>query len=145
MAASSNNDDDGQISGINVTPLVDITLVLLVVFMVTAKLIVSHKAMPLDLPAAATGDDVQEIFTVALASTGAAQINGAGLAADDDVLPLARAARENTPALRVVIQADGGVPHRRVMHVLDLVRRAGIAHVGFGVVPEKRTPPREEP
>jgi biopolymer transport protein ExbD len=126
----------GAITGINVTPLVDITLVLLIVFMVTAKLIVSNKAMPLDLPRAATGDEVQEVFRVAIPSSGDAQVNGARVAVDDDILQLARAAHERKAALRVVIDADGGVSHRRVMHVLDLVRRAGIARVGFGVVPE---------
>jgi len=51
MASVSNNDEEG-INGINVTPLVDVTLVLLIIFMVTAKLI-AGRAIPLDLPKAA--------------------------------------------------------------------------------------------
>src|SRR5690606_8672737 len=55
MAGGAQDDDDGGlVSGINVTPLVDITLVLLIIMMVTAKIIVSN-SLPLDLPQAAKG------------------------------------------------------------------------------------------
>ena len=53
MAANTQTSEEGLFSGINVTPLVDITLVLLIIFMVTAKLIVSQ-TLPMDLPKAAT-------------------------------------------------------------------------------------------
>jgi biopolymer transport protein ExbD len=125
----------GAITNINVTPLVDITLVLLIVFMVTAKLIVSHVALPVDLPKAATGNDVQEILSVVLATSGATQVNGGTVAGDDDILPLARTAQAGNGDLRAVIKADGDVPHRRVMHVLDLLRQAGVSKIGFGVTP----------
>jgi biopolymer transport protein ExbD len=49
MAGAAGEDDEDLISGINVTPLVDVMLVLLVIFMVTAKIIVSQ-GMPMDLP-----------------------------------------------------------------------------------------------
>jgi biopolymer transport protein ExbD len=126
----------GAITGINVTPLVDITLVLLIIFMVTAKLIVSHRAMPLDLPKAVTGNEAQQIFSVALAADGATALNGEHVANDDALLAPARAAEAANRDLRAVIQADGAIPHRRVMHVLDLLKLAGIAKIGFGVVPE---------
>src|SRR5437016_1313333 len=104
----------GAITGINVTPLVDITLVLLIIFMVTAKLIVSHVALPIDLPKAATGSDVQEVFSVVLSASGATQVNGAIAVHEDDILPLARAAvaQPSNSDLRAVIKADGEVPHR---------------------------------
>ena len=127
----------GAITGINVTPLVDITLVLLIIFMVTAKLIVSNKAMLVDLPKAATGDDVQQIFGVVLAADGPIEVNGARARSDDDVLALARTAHAANHDTRAVIQADGAVVHKRVMHVLDQLREAGIVHVGFGVVPAR--------
>ena len=65
MAGGSSNDDDGMISGINVTPLVDVTLVLLIIFMVTARIIVSQ-GMPMDLPKAASGEALQQVFSVEL-------------------------------------------------------------------------------
>jgi biopolymer transport protein ExbD len=136
MAGGASRSPNSTITGINVTPLVDITLVLLIVFMVTAKLIVTPpKAMNLDLPKAATGTDVQEILSVVLYANGQSEVNGVAIASDDAVLGLASGAKARSPDLRVVIQADGAVAHRRVMHVLDLLKLAGLAKVGFGVVP----------
>ena len=135
MAGGGSRSPSGAITGINVTPLVDITLVLLIIFMVTAKLIVSHKAMNVDLPKAASGNEVQEIFSVVLLASGATQANGESIPDDESVLSLARTAQTENRDLRAVIKADGTVPHSRVMHVLDLLRQAGVGKVGFGVVP----------
>jgi biopolymer transport protein ExbD len=127
----------GMIVGINVTPLVDITLVLLIVFIVTAKLIVAP-AVPLDLPKAAhAAEDVQVVFSVSLPLDGAAVVNGAPVTDDDSLLALAQAALAKDADLRAVIQADGAVPHRRVIHVLDVLRHAGIAKVAFGALADE--------
>jgi biopolymer transport protein ExbD len=123
------------ITNINVTPLVDITLVLLIVFMVTAKLIVRNDALAVDLPKAATGSEVQELLSVVLFASGGTQVNGVSLSSDKEIPDRARSTRV-AGELRVVIKADGAVPHRRVMHVLDLLRQAGISKIGFGVEPE---------
>jgi biopolymer transport protein ExbD len=123
------------IVGINVTPLVDITLVLLIIFMVTAKLIVNHQSLNVDLPKAASGDTVQEIFSLVLLPSGAIQVDGRDIRGDDQLVELAHRARAANRGLRAVIQADGSVQHRRVMHVLDLLRQAGVSRVGFAVVP----------
>jgi biopolymer transport protein ExbD len=130
----------GSITGINVTPLVDITLVLLIVFMVTAKLIVNRSAMQVDLPKAATGGEVQEILSVVLVANGQAEVNGEALPNDDAVERYARTAHAKDKDTRAVIKADGAVPHARVMHVLDVLREVGIAKVAFGVVPKKGEP-----
>jgi biopolymer transport protein ExbD len=140
--AGSNTPAGGPITGINVTPLVDITLVLLIIFMVTAKLIVNHDALAVDLPKAVTGDQIQDIFSVVLTAGGATQVNEAVVLSDDAILPLARSAHATNKELRAVIKADGAVEHRRVMHVLDVLRQAGVSRVGFGVVPEP--PPTSE-
>lgn len=132
MAASMNQADEGMFSGINVTPLVDITLVLLIVFMVTAKLIVSN-TLPMDLPKAATGSEQQIVFAVSLGSDGATKVDSEMVASDDAVLPLARAAKKDHPELRAVIHADGIVPHQRVVRVMDLLKQGGIGKIAFGV------------
>ena len=62
----------GIIAGINVTPLVDITLVLLIIFIVTAKMVVSS-AVPMDLPQASEGQEIQVVFSVTLGAAGKAQ------------------------------------------------------------------------
>ncbi|MBX3209668.1 MAG: biopolymer transporter ExbD [Labilithrix sp.] len=125
---------DEAITGINVTPLVDIVLVLLIIFMVTAKLIVS-KSVPLDLPKAATGSDIQTVFSVVLAADGTTQVDSKTVPGDDAILGLARTAHEKNPELRAVIKADTTVPHGRVIHVLDLLKQAQVAKIAFGVQP----------
>jgi biopolymer transport protein ExbD len=135
MAAGSSRTSNGAITGINVTPLVDITLVLLIIFMVTAKLVVRRDAMTLDLPKAATGAQVQEIFSVAILADGSLRLDGQAIS-DLALRDRASAALAANNDLRAVIQAEGAVPHRTVMHILDLLRQAGVAKVGFGVVKE---------
>jgi biopolymer transport protein ExbD len=135
MAASSNQgDDDGMVTGINVTPLVDVTLVLLIIFMVTAKLIVSQ-SLPLDLPKAAKGEEIQLIFGLELHSNGDTVIDGNKVPNDDAIFPRAKEALAKNPDLRVVIRADASVQHGRVIRALDLLKQAGISKIAFGVTP----------
>jgi biopolymer transport protein ExbD len=135
MAADAGRSRGGAITSINVTPLVDITLVLLIVFMVTAKLIVRDRALPVDLPKAASGTEIQDVFSVTLSASGETRIGGQPVA-EDAVLGRATAAHDANPELRAAIEADGSVPHARVMRVLDLLRQAGVSKIGFGVVPQ---------
>jgi biopolymer transport protein ExbD len=134
MAGGAHDDPDEAITGINVTPLVDITLVLLIIFMVTAKIIVSQ-SVPLDLPKAASGVDLQVVFSVTMAADGTAQVDGKPIPNDDAILALAQAAQDKTPDLRAVIKADSAVPHGRVIHVLDLLKQGHVNKVAFGVSP----------
>jgi biopolymer transport protein ExbD len=132
--AGGASDSEDAITGINVTPLVDIVLVLLIIFMVTAKLIVS-KSVPLDLPKAATGSDIQTVFSVVLEANGGTQVDSKPTPNDDAILGLAKAAHEKNPELRAVIKADTTVPHGRVIHVLDLLKQAQVSKIAFGVQP----------
>ena len=133
MTALETNDD--AIVGINVTPLVDITLVLLIVFMVTAKLIVSQ-AVPFDLPKAATGSETQMVFSITLDDSGRLKADGAPIGDDDELRRAAQAALAKTSDVRTVVQASTVVPHGKVIHVLDELRLAGIQKIAFGVDPE---------
>jgi biopolymer transport protein ExbD len=134
MAGSNRDDGDGMIADINVTPLVDITLVLLIIFMVTAKIIVSQ-SLPLDLPKAAAGQEVQLIFGLELHANGDMLVDGKKVANDDAILPLAREAQTKNADLRAVIRADQAVPHGRVIRALDLLKQAGVSKIAFGVSP----------
>ena len=132
--ASTPQNGGGIIAGINVTPLVDITLVLLIIFIVTAKIIVTP-AVPLDLPRASQTEELQVVFSVIVPASGPTLVNGEA-ASDDVVLTrLAKDALVKDPDVRAVINADGAVPHRRVIHTLDLIKSAGIARVAFGALP----------
>jgi biopolymer transport protein ExbD len=124
----------GIIAGINVTPLVDVTLVLLIIFIVTAKIIVTP-AVPLDLPRASQSEELQVVLSIIVPTSGPMLVNGERVTNDEVLVRRARDALVSTPDVRVVINADGSVPHRRVIHTLDLIRRAGIARVAFGALP----------
>ena len=131
---ASADDDDGLIAGINVTPLVDVTLVLLIIFMVTARIIVSQ-GMPMDLPKSASGEALQTIFAVELTADGKTRVDSEAVADDEALTPLAKKAKSKNKDLRAVIRADKKVEHGRVIHVLDLLRRSGIAKIAFAVTP----------
>jgi biopolymer transport protein ExbD len=134
MAGGSQNDVDEGIVGINVTPLVDITLVLLIIFMVVAKMVVSQ-SVPLDLPKAASGTDVQVVFSIELYANGDITVDQKKLANDDALFALAKEGHARNADLRAVIKADGTVQHQRVIHVLDLLKQSGVSKIAFGVTP----------
>jgi biopolymer transport protein ExbD len=134
MAGGAQDADEG-ITGINVTPLVDVTLVLLIIFMVTTK-IVMNQTVPLDLPKAARGtSDVQVVFSIILAADGRALVDSKPIPNDDAILQLAKDAGTAHPDLRAVIKADAAVTHGRVIHVLDLLKQANVNKIAFGVSP----------
>lgn len=138
MAAGADEDEGGLISSINVTPLVDVTLVLLIIFMVTAKIIVSQ-GMPMDLPKAASSssEQLQMIFSVELTEDGRTFVDSNLVSNDDLVGALGREAKRKNPDLRAVIRADKRVQHGRVIHVLDLLKQAQISKIAFAVSPSK--------
>ena len=132
MAGKS--DDGGIITGINVTPMVDVTLVLLVIFIVTAKMIVTP-AVPLDLPEATRTEEVQVVLSVIVPERGPTLVNGEVVADDRALQDRARDKLAADADLRAVIQADGAVPHRRVIAVLDALKSAGVTRVAFAALP----------
>ena len=130
--AGGANGGDGLIDGINVTPLVDVMLVLLVIFMVTAKLVVApQSAVAMTLPKAATAQAVQVIFSLQLTADGRTFVDGRQIAGDGSIRSLASAALKAHPDLRAVIQADGEVPHKRVIRAMDLLSQANVVQIAF--------------
>ena len=128
-------------SEINVTPLVDVMLVLLIIFMVTAPLLVA--GVPIDLPESRAGALDQEAKPVQVA------INGQGVITVDDApvaeaeLPamLARIAAQPEPAegRRIYLRADRALDYGRVMQVMGELNRAGLNRVALvSVGPEQR-------
>ena len=131
MAGGAIDDSEG-ITGINIIPLVDITLVLLIIMMVTAKIIVSQ-SVPMDLPKASSGQEVQMIFAVQLHKNGDAFVDQQKLPNDEAIKGLAREALSKNEDLRAVIQADQAVTHGRVIAVLDMLKGVGVSKIAFGV------------
>jgi biopolymer transport protein TolR len=132
--AGSAQERPGMITGINVTPLVDIVLVLLVIMMVTAKIIVTP-SVPLDLPVASHTDAQQTVFSIIVPKSGPTLVNGQTVQDDEALMQQARDALAADAQLRAVINADGDVPHRTMVHVLDLLKRAGVNAIAFGAQP----------
>jgi biopolymer transport protein ExbD len=138
MAGGAGQDTDEAITGINVTPLVDVTLVLLIIFMVTAKMIVQQDHIPLDLPKAEKGVTQNQnatVLSIELAANGQADVDGKPITDDDAIFQLAKDAYARNNEVRAVIKADMAVTHGRVIHVLDLLKKAGLSKIAFGVSP----------
>lgn len=133
MAQVSNATDE-EIVGINVTPLVDVVLVLLVVLMVTAGYIAS-KAIPVDLPKAATGETVPQTIILSIDERGAVFADGTRVA-DVELRQRIAAAKKAKPDLRAVIAADGRATHRSVVRVVDVLRQENVTEFALDVRPE---------
>jgi biopolymer transport protein ExbD len=131
MAASAGNDED-TISAINVTPFVDIVLVLLVILMVTSSQIVKA-ALRVDLPkAASAGAPVETTLNVMLTREGEILLDGQSLSSAQLASRVKAAARAN-PKLQAVVAADKGVPYGKVMAVLDVVKGNGAKSFALNV------------
>ncbi len=138
MAAHTTDSSDDMISGINVTPLVDVVLVLLVVLMVTSSYLASH-SIPVDLPKGATGETVDRVLAVSVTREGLLFLDGKPLG-DQAFRDRVRDAHERDPELRAVIAADGSASHRNVVHVIDLLRQEHVSRFALDVDPEVITP-----
>lgn len=137
--ASSDGDDTSHagITGINITPLVDIALVLLIVFLVTAKVALT-RAVPMDAPQQnKSRTEAQVVLSVTIDAAGHLALDGAPFA---DAAALqraaaARAARGDVTAaeLRAVIAASNASSHGAVVAAIDALRSAGVTKIAFAV------------
>lgn len=132
MAFQSEESGEGMIAAINVTPLVDVTLVLLVVFMVTATYVV-RQAIEVDLPRAASGGEtVGPTLAFALDREGRLFLDGAPASAEE-ARQAVRGALGKSPEARALISADRAVSHGRVIEVIDLVKKEGLTRFAIDV------------
>ena len=134
MAAQATNDDE-IITGINVTPLVDITLVLLVILMVTASYVAS-RAIPVELPKGATGESTPTTLTVSIDKDGKTFLDAEPIE-DGALRAKIKAAHDADAETRAVIAADGRTSHSNVIHVIDLLRRENVTKFAINVDPEE--------
>ena len=117
-------------SDINMTPLVDVMLVLVVIFILTAPLLAS--AIRLDLPKtdAAQPGDPPKFVTVVVDKAGQAFFNDKPVAQPELAAELLAAAKAN-PETEVQLRADQGVPYGRVVEVMGAAQKAGLNRIGF--------------
>lgn len=138
MAGSTKGNGSGPISDINVTPLVDIMLVLVIILMVTAEF-TRYKTIPVALPkvnAAAVKNEPHRL-TVTLKKTGDLYVQDKAALSLDDVYDQVKAAKEMYPDLAVIVRAEGDHPYRKVLTVLDKIKAAGASKVGLAVEADK--------
>ncbi len=140
MAGASDRDDtSGMFSSINVTPLVDITLVLLVIFMVAAPLIASSPSIKVALPTAASADETRPstlALTMARQPGGGYRLFHDGRPTDEaGVRAVVPGLLKRQPALQAVIAADRGIPYGDVMHLVDVVKALGVTHFALDTQP----------
>jgi biopolymer transport protein ExbD len=136
----ADDDEGGIISDINVTPLVDITLVLLIIFMVTARLIVSRAIPGVDTPKAATGEEVRTTLALTIDQNRALFVNGERTDNAAAEVLLRRAVAQN-PDIQAVITADNSIPYGDFVGLIDLVRVAGIKKYALTVSEKPRAGP----
>ncbi len=124
--------DEGAIADINVVPLVDIILVVLIIFMVTAPMIMKP-SIKVNLPKAASGEQTVETqLNVTIAADGTFSLNGK--TADTNAISAGAAeALQKNPDIQAIIAADRDVPHGTVVQILDLIKSVGIKKFAISI------------
>lgn len=126
------SDSEEAISSINVVPLVDIILVVLIIFMVTAPMIMKP-SINVNLPKAASGEKTTATqLNIAISDSGALTLNGSR--ADESAIQMkAQEEASKNPEVQAVIAADKDVPHGTVVRVIDLIKTAGVKKFAISI------------
>jgi len=126
-----NNDD--IISGINITPLVDIMLVLLIIFMLVSSIVDFH-AIKVELPHAATGEEIKnKTVSVMISQNGDYYLDGKKMSSADDLRTNLTIRKQNNPDVQVAISADKKTFHEEVVRVIDMIRKLDIKSFAINV------------
>jgi biopolymer transport protein ExbD len=132
MAGGQQNEIDDEIVGINVTPLVDITLVLLIIFMVTASFIV-RETVEVDLPKAANaGETVQGLVNIVMDKDAQLFFDGVAVSEQEMTGRIVEALKKDKET-RAIISADQSLNYGRVMRLIDVVKGQGISKFALNI------------
>ena len=132
MAAKISGDEDDPIAEINIVPFVDIILVVLIIFMVTAPMVLKP-VIDINLPKAASGEESAPTpLNIAITGTGDVSLNGkpSTLA---DVTAYATQLAQSKPDTAAILQADRTVTLETLTSIIDVVKTAGIKKVAFSI------------
>jgi len=135
MAAQQSRPGE-MIQGINVTPLVDVVLVLLIVLMVAASYTVSQ-SLPLDLPRAKSGQTENTALAISIDEKGQLYVDGA--AASEEQLIARVRQQKSAQDVSVLLAADGRTQHKSVVRIMDVLRVEGVTKFAINVAPEDLT------
>jgi biopolymer transport protein TolR len=131
-------------SEINMTPLVDVMLVLVVIFIITAPLLAS--SIKLDLPKAETASagEAPKFVTVVVDKSGQAFLDDKPLGLDELATRLTQVANAN-PEAEVQLRADQAVPYGRIVQVMGTAQKAGLNRIGFVADAPRHVAPAAKP
>jgi len=136
---SSSSEDSGLMSSINITPFVDVVLVLLVIFMVTAPMLIKD-ILELNLPKTISGDgQVVETLGIAINRDGNILLNGQ-ITDDAGLQEAARTALAKNPESQAILSADKDVVYGRVVKVIDLLKTSGLNKFAVQIEREEKSP-----
>jgi len=131
MAFKADQNDE-MMSEINVVPLVDVILVVLIIFMVTAPMIMKP-SINVNLPKAASGDATKPSkLNITIGADGKINLDGK-VVQDAEIQSAALAEVQKNPDIQAIISADKDVPHGRVVSVLDIVKSAGVKKFAISI------------
>ncbi len=132
MAGTLKAGKKGMITEINVTPMVDVVLVLLVIMMVSATYIVSQ-SLKVELPKTSNGaDSVQSLAAVTIVKGGSVYYNQKPIS-ESELAGKLKDAHAANPDVNLIVSADKEVPHGQVVHVIDVARGQGIFKFAINV------------
>lgn len=132
MAMGSSKDEDGVISDINITPMVDIILVLLVIFMVTANFL-KKESININLPKVAAADaNVKESKQVAITKEGKFFLEGRAITEAGLMDEITREAKYR-PNMRITLSADENLSYGTVSKAMGILRRCGVTRMALSV------------
>lgn len=131
MAGSTGSQDE-EIGSINITPMVDVILVLLVIFMVTANFL-KKESLNINLPKVQAADpNVAESVQVALTKTGGILLEGKDTDMQGLVRNLEREAKIR-PNMRLTLSADESLPYGKITELMGIIRKAGVTKIALSV------------
>jgi len=132
MSIRQHDSGDDEIVAINVIPLVDIVLVLLIIFMVTASFIVKE-TVEVDLPKAAhAGETVKGLISVVLEKEGRIFFDGAEVS-EASLKERIRASLLKDKESRAIVSADQSIPYGQVMRLIDIIKGEGVAKFALNI------------
>jgi len=134
MGAASSDSDDDIIAAINITPMVDIMLVLLIIFMLTAS-VIEDKSIKVELPEAQTATKTEESpLGIPIDADGAWYLNGVPTN-EDDLRETIRAEQAADKDVQVIIESDHSVSYGTVVSVIDLAKQEGVVSYALNTEP----------
>jgi biopolymer transport protein ExbD len=133
---SKSGSDDGLMAELNVTPLVDVMLVLLVIFIVTAPMIVPQ-SMKINLPKTQAVAQLDQAKNAQLIIEASGQLTFQGNAVNDKQLESELKQQSSTPQFQLQVSADKAVPYGRVAEIMAIAQSSGVLKMSFVSVPAK--------